>query len=109
VTCEGPSRTNRSARRPTLCWYSYGGHGESTPDDSLGWDPRSGSPIGNGWQGMQHVFGGVTDLGGFGHVVMGVDQDGNLRWYRYPGHGESDITGHAGWDPRSGSTIGTNW
>jgi hypothetical protein len=92
-----------------LLWYSYSGQGENDPSGALGWDPNSGSPVGRGWQNMQHVFGGVTDLGGFGHVILAVDQIGDLRWYRYTGQGEPDVTGTQGWHPRSGNRIGTNW
>ena len=93
----------------TLRWYSYSGRGVHDPSGTTGWDPKSGNPIGRGWQGMQHVFGSYTDAGGFAHVVMGVDAAGDLRWYRYTGQGESDITGVLGWHPRSGSRIGTGW
>lgn len=58
---------------------------------------------------MQHVFGGVNDTPGFAHIVMGVDIDGYLRWYRYSGQGESDISGAQRWDARSGSRIGASW
>jgi M6 family metalloprotease-like protein len=93
----------------TLLWYSYEGHGEEDPDGAMGWRPNSGNPVGNGWQNMQHVFGGITDTDGIGHIVMAVDPDQNLLWYRYTGGGESDISGALGWDPRSGNQIGTNW
>jgi M6 family metalloprotease-like protein len=92
-----------------LLWYSYSGQGEHDPSGALGWHPNSGNPIGNGWQNMRHVFGGVTDLGGFAHIIMAVDQNGDLFWYRYTGQGESDVTGTLGWHPRSGNRIGTQW
>jgi hypothetical protein len=92
-----------------LLWYSYSGQGEGDPSGSLEWHPNSGNPVGRGWQNMKHIFGGVTDLGGFGHVIMAVDQNGDLFWYRYTGQGESDVTGSAGWDPRSGNPIGSGW
>jgi hypothetical protein len=58
---------------------------------------------------MRHVFGGVSDQGGFGHVVMAIDGVGDFRWYRYTGQGEADETGAEGWAPRSGNRIGTGW
>ncbi|WP_035355747.1 tachylectin-related carbohydrate-binding protein [Edaphobacter aggregans] len=85
-----------------LLWYSYSGQGEEDPSGTIGWDPNSGNPIGNGWQSMQHVFGGASDGGGFGQVIMAVDQDGKLFWYRYSGNGESDLSGTQGWHHRSG-------
>jgi M6 family metalloprotease-like protein len=93
----------------TLYWYCYEGHGESDPTGGKGWRLNSGNPVGTGWQSMQHVFGGVSDTPGFGHIVMGVDVDGYLRWYRYTGQGESDISGAQGWDARSGSRVGARW
>ncbi|GAB3399402.1 tachylectin-related carbohydrate-binding protein [Flindersiella endophytica] len=92
-----------------LLWYSYSGQGENDPSGALGWHPNSGNPVGRGWQNMRHVFGGVTDLGGFGHVIFAVDQVGDLRWYRYTGQGEADVTGTQGWHPNSGTRIGTHW
>jgi hypothetical protein len=93
----------------TLYWYCYEGHGESDPTGGKGWRLNSGNPVGTGWQSMQHVFGGVSDTPSFAHIVMGVDIDGYLRWYRYTGQGESDISGAQGWDARSGSRIGASW
>ena len=58
---------------------------------------------------MQHVFGGVNDVGGFGHVIMAVNQSGDLYWYKYSGQGESDVTGTLGWQPNSGNRISSGW
>jgi hypothetical protein len=58
---------------------------------------------------MQHIFGGISDVGGFAHIIMAVDANGDLRWYRYTGQGERDVTGNLGWDQRSGRIIGTRW
>jgi M6 family metalloprotease-like protein len=92
-----------------LLWYSYGGQGEADVSGGTGWHSNSGNPIGNGWQGMQHIFGGISDVGGFAHIIMAVDANGDLRWYRYTGQGERDVTGNLGWDQRSGRIIGTRW
>jgi hypothetical protein len=92
-----------------LLWYGYDGQGEHDPSGAMGWRPNSGNPIGNGWQGMQHLFGGVTDEGGFASVLMAVAPSGDLHWYRYTGHGEPDVSGALGWDVRSGRKIGTLW
>ncbi len=92
-----------------LLWYSYSGHGEDDVSGTLGWHPNSGNPVGNGWQNMKHIFGGVTEFGDWSHVVYAVAQNGDLFWYRYSGQGESDITGFQGWEPNSGNRIGTNW
>lgn len=92
-----------------LLWYRYTGQGEDDPSGSLGWQPNSGNAIGNGWERMVHVFGGVTDLGGFGHTIFGVLPNGDMHWYHYKGMGEHDPSSVQGWHPRSGSRIGTGW
>jgi hypothetical protein len=92
-----------------LLWYSYAGDGESDVAGALGWDANSGNPIGNGWQGMRHVFGGSSDVDGFHGVVYGVDHDGFLRWYAYDGHGERDRSGALGWRANSGNAVGNGW
>jgi hypothetical protein len=97
------------AQNGDLLWYSYSGGGKADVSGGTGWHPNSGNPIGNGWQGMQHIFGGITDVGGFAHIIMAVDASGDLRWYRYTGQGERDVSGGRGWDPRSGRIIGKGW
>jgi hypothetical protein len=92
-----------------LLWYSYHGNGESDRSGALGWHPNSGNPIGNGWQGLRSVFGGANDSDGFGVVVYAVAQNGDLLWYRYDGHGESDRSGSLGWRANSGNPIGNGW
>lgn len=92
-----------------LRWYNYTGSGAADPTGGLGWDPKSGNAIGNGWQDQVHVFGGVTDAGGFAHTVYAVGHDGDMRWFRYTGQGEADINGVLGWGPRSGNVIGRGW
>ena len=90
-----------------LLWYSYNGHGEDDVSGILGWHPNSGNQVGQGWQHMKHVFGGVTDLGGFGYVIMAVDKNDDLFWYKYIGQGENNETGSLlGWHERSGTRIG---
>jgi hypothetical protein len=54
---------------------------------------------------MRPIFGSVTDLRGFGHVVMAVNQNGELFWFKYAGQGESDVTGSLGWEENSGNRI----
>ena len=93
----------------TQHYHRYTGAGISDLTGAIGWGTNSGNEIGHGWKSMQHIFGGVSDVGGFGHVVFGVGLDGNLRWYRYTGEGESDPTGGSGWDRRSQNVIGRGW
>jgi len=86
-----------------LAWYKYQGNGESDRSGATGWDPNSGNPIGNGWQGNPNVFGGGDG------VVYVVRPNGDLAWYKYQGNGESDRSGATGWDPNSGNPIGNGW
>ena len=58
-----------------LNWYRYLGHGEPDRSGTLGWQPNSGNPIGNGWQNFRHV------LGAGDGVVLAVQPDGDLLWY----------------------------
>ena len=92
-----------------LLWHAYEGMGESDVTGATGWHPNSGNPIGNGWQNFRHIFGGVTDVGGFGHVIYTVTQTGELLWHRYEGQGEADVSGTTGWHPNSGSVIDRVW
>ena len=96
-------------RKGILRWHRYEGNGEEDPDGERNWHPHSGNAIDRDWQNMRQVFGSVALAGADGHVLMGVDAEGNLRWYRYTGQGEEDISGATGWDPRSGSVIATGW
>jgi hypothetical protein len=91
-----------------LHWYRYLGTGEHDPTGGSGWDPKSSNIIGRGWHGLQHLFGGSDGRGGY--VIYAVDRDGNLRWYRYTGAGDSDPTGaSSAWSANSGNIIGTGW
>lgn len=92
-----------------LRWHRYEGNGEEDPTGARGWHPNSGKAVGKSWQGMQHVFGAESDVGGYAHIIMGVDADGYLRWYRYTGQGEEDATGSFAWDSHSGNRIGARW
>lgn len=92
-----------------LRWHRYEGNGEPDAKGERYWHPNSGNEIGQGWQDMRQVFGSLSPAGADGHVLMGVDTAGNLRWHRYVGQGEKDISGKTGWDSRSGSIIRTGW
>lgn len=86
-----------------LLWYEYSGNGTADPSGATGWSTNSGNPIGRGWGGFQHV------LGGGDGVVLAVQPDGALLWYRYEGDGTADRTGATGWVAGSGSQIGRGW
>jgi len=86
-----------------LLWYRYLGHGEADRSGARGWQPHSANPIGRGWQNFLHV------LGGGDGVVLAIQPDGDLLWYRYLGDGTADRTGALGWHPNSGNAIGRGW
>jgi hypothetical protein len=107
---EGRVSTNDSAiygvdTDGKLHWYRYIGEGESDPAGTGPfWHPNSGNIIGVGW------FDGFRRMVAISDIILLVEDGGNLRWYRYGGHGESDpdATG-LGWHPNSGNVIGTGW
>ena len=92
-----------------LRWYSYSGNGEEDPSGVLGWAANTSNPIGRGFGDIVHLFGGVTNQGGFGHSMFAVNRAGDLRWFHYRGQGERDETGASGFIARSGNVIGTGW
>ena len=98
------------AENGDLLWHRYNGTGVADPNGVIGWDPNSGNPIGNGWQGFRQLYGGISDEGGtIGHVIYGVTTDGDVFWYRYEGNGEADRSGNTGWHPNSGALIRRGW
>lgn len=100
-----PSRTLTSAdilyqvhADATLNWFRFDrwSNGES------GWSGPS--PVGTGWLGFRHVFGG----GGF--TVYVIDQAGQLRWYRHDGaNGGTGLETPGAWADGSGKVVGTGW
>jgi hypothetical protein len=74
-----------------------------------GWQPNTGNQIGRGWAGFRLLFGGASDQGEFGHVLFGVQPNGDLRWYKYLGQGEQNPEGSQHWHPNSGNVIGRGW
>ena len=42
-------------------------------------------------------------------VVLAIQPDGDLLWYRYTGDGTADRTGATGWVQNSGNQIGRGW
>ena len=85
-----------------LRWYRYDGHGQPDPTGGTGWHPSSGNVIGNGWANFRRIV-------GTGAGIFAVEQNGDLRWYRYDGRGEADPSGATGWHANSGNVIGNGW
>ncbi len=83
-----------------LYWYCYRGAGQSDRSGTIGWEPGSGTVIGNGWGGFKHVVPwagtGYADIG-----LLAVTPTGDLLWYYY-NHGY-------GWLPNSGNVIASGW
>lgn len=98
-----------------LHWYRYTGNGENDPSGATGAAANNGNVIGNGWAGFRDLFGGPSaiwrsgELDVSGHTLYGVEQNGDLRWYRYVGDGTQDPSGNTGWDPNSRNIIGNGW
>ena len=89
----------------TLRWYRYTGAGEADPHATgLGWHPNSGNIIGQGWSEGHRSMAAISD------IILLISEQGELRWYRYSGNGESD-PGATGlhWDGNSGNVIGRGW
>ena len=85
-----------------LRWFRYTGRGEQDDGVVPGWHPNSGNRIGNGWHTLSRLVGA-------GRSLYGVMPDGTLRWFRYDGEGEEDVSGSSGWAPNSGNPIGRGW
>ena len=86
-----------------LYWYKYEGAGERDPSGNTGWNANSGNPIGNGWANFKFV------LGAGNGIILTVETNGDMRWHRYVGQGESNVLGNTGWDANSGNQIGRGW
>jgi N,N-dimethylformamidase len=88
-----------------------GAHGES------GWDSRSGSQIGVGWDEFVRVFsGGGSDFIGIPlplspkSWIYGIKPGGELTFYvERKRDGMNGSGGESGWEPLSGMQIGTGW
>lgn len=85
-----------------LRWYRYFGDGTADRSGHTGWAHSSGNVIANGWQGFKI-------LATAGAVLLGVEQNGDLRWYNYQGDGTADRSGQTGWHPNSRNIIGRGW
>jgi Tachylectin len=104
-----------------LLYFHYTGMGEQDPSGTNGFvgeGNNSGNQIGNGFQGMRHLFGGVTSHNPpaphrFAHHVFTVAENGDLLFFRYEGNGEQDPTGTLGFtgptNPNSGNQIGNGF
>ena len=88
-----------------LLWYKdLKQDGTNGPNAETGWDARSGSQIGVGWQIFSQVF-----SGGDG-IIYGIKPTGELLWYKdLKRDGTNGPNAETGWDARSGSQFGTGW
>jgi Tachylectin len=91
-----------------LRWFRYSGNGEQDRTGALGFEgPNQGNQIGNGFQGVRHLFGGLTDHDGPGRILYAITAGGDLLYFRYDGSGEQDPTGTLGFErPNQGNQIG---
>ena len=102
----GSGSTVFGVRGDDLYWYTYTGIGVEDVSGGTGWVAGSGTIVGRGFSGQQHLFAGTN---GAGHVLYGVNPAGELRWWRYSGHGQPVDEAPDAWDPRSGTVIGRGW
>ncbi len=73
-----------------LCWYRDDlQDGTNAADGSTGWNAKSGSVIGTGWDYFTHVFSGgpgqlfgvqMLQYGGYIRQYIDLNQDGTSRW-----------------------------
>ena len=66
-------------------------------------NPRALTHLFYGGNGTTTVESGLPSVG----VQYGVEQNGDLLWYRYDGQGEKDPSASTGWHPNSGNPIGS--
>jgi hypothetical protein len=96
-----------------LLYFRYTGDGTPDPSGTLGFDGNSGNQIGNGFQNMRHMFGGQTSHRQLAHHLFCVEENGDLIFFRYDGHGEEDPSGSSGFtgpdNPNSGNQIGNGF
>jgi hypothetical protein len=95
-----------------LTFFRYTGGGEEDRSGTLGFEGNQGTVIGNGFHTFPHIFvaprDGETTLPAT--TIFTVDQQGDLRWFRYTGNGEHDPTGASGFDgPNQGNQIGNGF
>lgn len=76
-------------------WFRYIGDGTEDRSGHTGWTSLSGSTISTGWNRFERII-AISD------IILTVELDGTLRWFRYKGNGEA---GDAHWDPNSGNVI----
>jgi hypothetical protein len=91
-----------------LTWFRYTGAGEHDPSGTNGFvENNPGNVIGNGFHSFRHVFVSPREGQATATTIFAVAENGDLRWFRYDGHGEHDPTGVRGFGgPNQGNQIG---
>jgi hypothetical protein len=97
-----------------LLYFRYDGDGTPDPSGTNGFTGNnSGNQIGNGFQNMRHLFGGQTSHRRLAHHLFCVNENGDLIFFRYDGHGEQDPSGSSGFtggdNTNSGNQIGNGF
>src|SRR5262245_31759608 len=95
------------AVKPTgeLVWYrDLKGDGTNGARAETGWDPKSGSQIGVGWDQFEHIFSGGSG------IIYAIRPTGELLWYQdLKRDGTNGAHGESGWHAKSGNQIGIGW
>ena len=90
-----------------LHFWNYTGRGEPDPSGSNGFSGpgnNSGNQIGRGFGDMLHMVGGGDG------IILAVQPNGDLTFFKYTGNGEQDETGTLGFDkPNQGTVIGNGF
>ena len=94
-----------------LTWFRYTGAGEHDPSGTNGFvENNPGNVIGNGFHSFRHLFASPREGQSPTTTIFAVDDDGDLRWFQYDGHGEHDPTGVRGFNgPNQGNQIGNGF
>ena len=78
--------------------------GTNAANGSVGWDPKSGSQIGQHFEGIRQLVGGGDG------ILYAIHDDGRLLFFRdLLRDGTNAADGSVGWDSKSGSQIGQHF
>jgi hypothetical protein len=78
--------------------------GTNAANGSVGWDPKSGSQIGQHFEGIRQLVGGGDG------ILYAIHNDGRLLFFRdVLRDGSNAADGSVGWDSNSGNQVGQHF